>query len=94
MTYPILAAIKADGRFTEEERGMLRKRAWSRSIDNATRTYVAADRSGNESVMIFDVYIVENLSFLKRLRHSLRMIKAAIARNVHIQPRVVIVTLE
>ena len=40
--------------------GMLRKQAWSKSIDNATRTHVATDCFGNELALFFDVYVVEN----------------------------------
>ncbi len=94
VNYPILAAIKIGGRFTDEERGMLRKQAWSKSIDNATRTHVATDCFGNELALFFDVYVVENLSLLKRLRHSFRMFKTAVARKVHVQPRIIIITLK
>ena len=94
VNYPILAAIKIGGRFSEQERGELRKLAWEKSIDNATRTHVATDCFGNELVLFFDVYVVENLSLLKRLRHSLRVFKAAVARKIHVQPRIIIITLK
>lgn len=89
VNYPILAAIKIGDRFTEQERSMLRKQAWSKSIDNATRTHIATDCFGNELALFFDVYVVEILSLLKRLRHSLRVLKTKLC----IKPRTIIITL-
>ncbi len=90
---PILAAVKLSGRFTAEERQYLRKKAWRKSTDDATMTMTSTD-FGRESVLFFDVYVVEQLSLLKRFRHALRVFTAAIARNVGIQSRIVIITLK
>ena len=91
---PILAAFKSGSDFTEEERRMIRDKAWRRSIDGRTMTHVAKDSFGGRSLLVFDVYVVEQLSVLERLRHSLRVFNAAIARNVGIEPRIVIITFE
>lgn len=90
---PILAAVKLSGRFTEDERRYLRKKAWRKSTDDATMTMTSND-FGRESVLFFDVYVVEQLSLLKRLRHSLRVFKTAIASYVGIKPRIIIITLK
>ncbi|MEZ3575986.1 hypothetical protein D1638_08015 [Muribaculaceae bacterium Z1] len=90
---PILAAVKLSGKFTAEERKYLREKAWRKSTDGATMTMTSTD-FGRESLLFFDVYVVENLSLLKRFRHALRVFTAAIARNVGIKPRIVIITLK
>lgn len=90
---PILSAIKYSGKFTPEERKLLRDKAWRKSTDDATITVTSALNAG-ESILIFDEYVVEQLSLLKRFRHAFRVFKAAIARNIGIQPRIIIITLE
>lgn len=92
--YPIFIAVKAGGRFTEEERQTLREKAWAKSLDNMTETHTAIDNFGNELLLGFDAYAIEQLSILKRLRHTFRVIKTAITSNIGIQPRVVIITLK
>lgn len=89
----MIAAIKLSGKFTAEDRKYLREKAWRKSTDGATMTMRSTD-FGRESVLLFDVYVVEQLSLLKRLRHTLRVFKAAIARNVGIKPRIIIITLK
>ena len=90
---PILAAVKLSGRFTAEDCKCLREKAWRKSTDGATMTMVSND-FGRESVLIFDVYTVGQLSLMKRMRHSVRMIMEAIARGVGIHPRIGVITLE
>lgn len=90
---PILAAVKLSGRLTEEDRKYLRKKAWHKSTDGATMTMTSTD-FGRESVLFFDVYVVEQLSFFKRFRHTLRVFKAAIASYVGIKSRIVVITLK
>lgn len=90
---PVLAAVKLSGAFTHEDRQLLRTKAWSKSTDGATMTMTSTD-FGRESALFFDVYVVEQLSLLKRLRHTFRVFKAAIARNIGIQSRIIVITLE
>lgn len=90
---PVLAAVKLSGGFTHEDRQLLRAKAWSKSTDGATMTMTSTD-FGRESALFFDVYVVEQLSLLKRLRHTFRVFKAAIARNIGVHPRVIVITLK
>lgn len=90
---PVLAAVKLSGRFTPEDRNLLRAKAWRKSTDGATMTMTSTD-FGRESALFFDVYVVEQLSLLKRLRHTFRVFKAAIARNIGVYPRVIVITLK
>lgn len=72
---------------------MLRRKAWGKTLAGGTLTNRSGD-FGRESVLIFDVYTVEELSILKRLRHAFRMFKAAVARNIGIHPRIIVITLK
>lgn len=94
ITRPLLVAVKAGGKFTESEYGMLRNKAWRKSMDDAIITHAATDGFGNELLLFFDAYAVEQLSLFKRLRHAFRMLKTAVARNIGVQTRIVVVALE
>lgn len=72
---PVLAAVKLSGRFTPEDRRLIREKAWRKSTDGATMTMTSTD-FGRESVLVFDVYVVEQLNPMKRLRHALRAFKS------------------
>lgn len=87
----ILAAYKTGEPFTEQEMIELRRRAFKRSLDGGTMTSMATDGFGNHIVLKFDLYVVEQLSFPKRLRHLLRKFFTAVACYVGVSPVVKIV---
>lgn len=77
----ILVAVKLNGEVSESEMVELHKQTWPRLTDNASMTLKGKDAMGHQLVLIYDVYVVKQLGFFPRLRHSLRMFKAAIAGN-------------
>ncbi|MBS5642566.1 MAG: hypothetical protein KHW63_01425 [Alistipes sp.] len=87
----IMAAYKMGEPFTSEEMDELRKQAFERSLDGGTMTSVATDGFGNHIVLKFDLYMVEQLSFPKRLRHLLRKFFTAVACYVGVSPVVKVV---
>ena len=87
----IMAAYKIGEPFTSEEMDELRRRAFERSLDGGTMTSVATDGFGNHIVLKFDLYMVEQLSFPKRLRHLLRKFFTAVACYVGVSPVVKVV---
>ena len=76
----IMAAYKMGEPFTSEEMDDLRKQAFERSLNGGTMTF------GNHIVLKFDLYVVEQLSFPKRLRHLLRKFFTAVACYVGVSP--------
>lgn len=78
----IMVAYKIGEPFTSEEMDDLRNQAFKRSIDNGTMTSVATDGFGNHIVLKFDLYVVEQLSIPKRLRHLLRKFFTTVAGYV------------
>lgn len=87
----IMAAYKMGEPFTSEEMAKLRKQAFKRSLDGGTMTSVATDGFGNHIVLKFDLYMVEQLSFSKRLRHLLRKFFTAVACYVGVSPVVKVI---
>ncbi len=81
----MLVAFRHDGReFTREEATNLYfTHSSRRSIDNTFKVFVSNNEIGS-CVMIFDVYVVKELSVYKRCRHYLRMFKTAVLGYVNI----------
>lgn len=44
-----------------------------------------------KSLLIYDFYVLENLSIAQRLRHHLRKLRAAVSGNIGINARIVVV---
>ena len=91
---PIHIAIKPTGKFTEEERAILREKAFRKSTAGATMTIVYGHGEQGELLLSLDVYMVKQLGLVKRLRHMLRMIKATVARYIHMEPRVTVIAVK
>lgn len=87
----IMAAYKIGEPFTPEEMDDLRNQAFERSLDGSTMTSVATDGFGNHIVLKFDLYMVEQLSIPKRLRHFLRKFFTAVACYVGVSPVVKVI---
>lgn len=87
----IMVAYKIGEPFTSEEMDDLRSQAFKRSIDNGTMTSVATDGFGNHVVLKFDLYVIEQLSVPKRLRHLVRKFFTAVAGYVGMSPVVKVV---
>ena len=90
----VLVAVKQSGEITEWEKHKLLSEAWERATDNGTFSIAGRDRSGRGLLLVFDTYVVEQLSLFKRLRHSLRVFKAAITGNVSVCSDVRVVILK
>lgn len=90
----VLVAVKHSGAITEAEKHELLSMAWKRATDNGTLSVAGTGSRGQGLLLVFDAYIVEQLSVLKRLRHALRMFKAAITGNVNVSSGVRVVVLK
>ncbi len=85
----LLTAFKSRGKFTNAEVTALRERIYPKLIADSTMTM----RSGNdfgESLQLFDYYIIDQLNFVQRLRHGIRMVATAIKDYVGISTVVVV----
>ena len=89
----LLAAYKVNGEFTQEDRDNIRRRVYDKLTDDCMITSVSRDGWGIGVLLIFDSYEVEQLSFLKRIRHYLRMLLAAVSSYVGMCTRVIVIIL-
>jgi len=89
----VLVGLKLSGEISEDEKHALLA-AWKRTTDHGTQSFQGTDRRGRGLLLVFDVYVVEQLSVLKRLRHAARMFKAAITGNVHVSSGVRVVVIK
>ena len=85
---------KRSGAITEAQRCSLLEEAWRRTPDHGTRSLQGTDEQGRGLLLVFDMYVVEQLSVFKRLRHALRMFKAAITGNVNVSSGVRVVVIK
>lgn len=90
----VLVAVKLSGEISEEEKYALLAEAWKRTTDQGTRSLRGTDERGRGLLLVFDMYVVKQLSVLKRLRHAARMFKAAITGNVHVGSGVRVVIIK
>ncbi len=82
---PFLLVVKQDGAITDEEMMELRSRyVWGKTTDSCSHVSRATDSFGRGLAYFTDVYVIEQIGVLKRLCHTLRMIKAAITLNIGI----------
>lgn len=82
----LLTAYKQGAEFTKEETHNLRIKAHKRTLDHATITSTGIDYFGNYVLNIFDFYEVKELSFFKRIRHSLRVFFTTVASYIGMGP--------
>lgn len=90
----VLVAVKLSGEISEDEKHALLAEAWKRTTDHGTQSFQGTDRRGRGLLLVFDVYVVKQLSVLKRLSHAARMFKAAITGNVHVGSGVRVVVIK
>lgn len=90
----VLVGIKMSGAITDEEAHALKSKAWPDETDGGGIVMSAVTGNGVGLLLVFDAYVVEQLSILKRLRHTLRMFKAAVTRNVGVRSRVRVIVLK
>lgn len=90
----VLVAVKQSGAITEAEKYELRSMAWKKATANGTMSIAGTGTSGQGLLLIFDVYVVEQLSVFKRLCHAARMFKAAITGNVNVRSGVRVVIIK
>lgn len=90
----VLVGLKLSGEISEDEKHALLAEAWKRTTDHCTQSFQGTDRRGRGLLLVFDVYVVKQLSVLKRLRHAARMFKAAITGNVHVGSGVRVVVIK
>lgn len=89
----VLVAIKMSGKLTADEIHSVQSQSWRLLTDNGSMLNEATDNAGHGLLLIYDVYNVKNLGFFPRLRHMLRVFKAAITGNFCLQP-VKVITLK
>lgn len=87
-------AYKTHGAFNQSERDDFRRKMGKRLTDGGFLITTGVDEIGRGMLFFFDIYVVEQLSLYKRLRHSLRVLFAAISRNVGIRACLRVVILE
>jgi hypothetical protein len=75
--YLLLVAFANYKEFTEAEKHQIRERVFKRSINGITMTFETQNILGS-GVMAFDNYIIEELNFLQRIRHVLRVFKTTV----------------
>lgn len=90
----VLVAIKNSGAITDAEAHELRAMASKKATAYGTMSIGGTGSCGQGLLLVFDVYVVEQLSVLKRLRHAARMFKAAITGNVHVGSGVRVVVIK
>lgn len=90
----VLVAVKQSGAITESEKHELLSMAWKKTTDHGTMSIPGRDSRGRGLLLVFDVYMVEQLSIFKRLRHALRMLKAAVTGNVNVSSGVRVVVIK
>lgn len=91
---PLLVAYKYTGAITENDRAEIRKLVYPHLTDGGMTTSVSTDGWGHGILLVFDTYMVEQLGFFKRFRHTLRVFKAAIAGYISVRPVVKVVILK
>lgn len=91
---PLLVAYKYTGEITEADRAKVRKMLSHRLTDNGTMTSVFTDGFDHGVLIVFDAYMVEQLSFFKRLCHTFRVLKATISSYIGVSSVVKIIILE
>lgn len=91
---PLLVAYKYTGAITDDDRAAIRKLVYPHLTDGGMMTSVSTDGWGHGVLLVFDSYMVEQLGFLKRLRHTLRMFKAAIAGYIGVRPVIKVIILK
>lgn len=90
----MLVAVKQSGEITEGEKHSLLAEACGKSTDHGTMSLTGMSSQGQGLLLVFDVYMVEQLSVFKRLRHATRMLKAAITGNIHVGSGVRVVVIK
>lgn len=90
----VLVAVKNSGAITEAETHELRAMASKKATNHGTMSIAGIGSCGQGLLLFFDVYVVKQLSVLKRLRHAARMFKAAITGNVHVSSGVRVVVIK
>ncbi len=90
----VLVAVKQNGVITEAEKHELLSMAWKKATDNGTMSIAGTGSRGQGLLLVFDVYMIEQLSVLKRLCHALRMFKAAVTCNINISSGVRVVVIK
>lgn len=90
----VLVAVKQSGAITESEKHELLSMAWKKTTDHGTKSILGRDSRGRGLLLVFDMYVVEQLSIFKRLRHALRMLKAAVTGNVNVSTGVRVVVIK
>ncbi len=88
----LLVAHKMFGEFTKAEIEQLHKKAWRRCIADCTMTIHAKGDFNSSQVLIFDSYVVKELSIFQRFRYHLRKLWTAALRKVGASPLLVVVT--
>lgn len=91
---PLLVVYKYTGVITDSDRTQIRKLVSPHLTDGGMTTSVSSDGWGRGMLLVFDTYMVEQLGFFKRLRHTLRVFKATIAGYIGVRPTVRIVILK
>jgi len=85
-----LLVVYSESEFTEQQIAKFREKAWRRCINSATVTVRTEGKLGNV-LIIFDVYVIEQLSTFQRFRHRLSIIKAAVLGYMGISPAVIVI---
>lgn len=91
---PLLVAYKYSGEISDSDRAKARKLVSRRLISDGMMTSVSTNGFGHGVLIVFDSYMVEQLSIFKRLCHTLRVLKAAISSYIGVSPVVKIIILE
>lgn len=87
-------AYKTSGAFTEADRDTFRRTMCDHLTHGGFLITTGTDEWGRGMLFCFDIYVVEQLGIYKRLRHSLRVFFATVARNIGIRSRLRVVVLE
>lgn len=90
----ICVAYKTGGTFSTSEKNAPRRKMGRHLTDGGFLITTGIGERGRGMLFFFDMYMVEQLGFYKRLRHSLRVLFAAISRNVGIRACLRVVILE
>lgn len=87
----LLVAHKMSGKFTDSEIKELRAKAWRRCIDDCTMTIHSNGSFGSSQLLLFDSYVIKELSIYQRCRYHLRKLCRAILRKVGLTPVIIII---
>jgi hypothetical protein len=88
--YLLAVGFASRRELTDCEINRIRRRSFKKCIDHLIMTFLTENRLG-AGVLIFDCYVIEELNFFQRIRHGLRVLKAAIFDYIGVSSVIIVI---